>query len=302
MNKPNHLSKVSEWQKYLKQFMTPKKAKEIAATVKRNTLARYIKNVEVQPQKTPLEKLKARFPKFSKKNESLARLANTAAQNSNRRLQNWTNPKARTIPITKGSYDSLNCGRYKGKFNRIIWNYEPQYTSYYRIAANKKAIIYVFGFAGDLKRLIVRAPKGMFFGRDDNGLVLRRQSDGMDYHPTTEDLQSKKFAALVRSKMAENFKKRLAAKKLEKQNILYEKIFQQDIKNTMVTLNDSRKAGNCIEGSLSFAERRLNIPREEILKGGFIFKINAKRLIQTGDERAIKAVRVAWNRETTVCI
>ena len=80
------------------------------------------------------------------------------------------------------------------------------------------------------------------------------------------------------------------------------KLFLADIPTTRVTLNDSRRAGNCIEGSLRFAELRLGIPREDILAAKHLFKVPASRLMASDDTRAHNAVMEAWRRETTICI
>ena len=181
MNKPTHLSKLSEWQAWLKQFMPTKKAKEIASSVRNKLAIKHANEFNLKNTKPEngLTILKQKYPKFSKNNTQLARIATTAAQNSNRRLSNWTSPKSSSLIKKKGDYDALNMGRYKGKFNRIIWNYEPQYTSYYRISSNKKSIIYVWGFLGEMNKKIVHAPKGMLFERDDKGMLLKRLSDGI---------------------------------------------------------------------------------------------------------------------------
>jgi hypothetical protein len=210
--------------------------------------------------------------------------------------------KASVHHFPKGDYLTNNEGRYSRRCSYTKYSYTPLYTSYVEVSNCKKGLIYRRGFKGEIKSRFIHAPAGMRFQKDDYGLVLKRLSDGMDYHPTPKDLQSKKFAAVVRAEMAKNYKARLAQKKAEKQSKILEKLFQSDLPTTMVTLHDSRKAGNCIEGSLQFAERRLNIPREEILKGGFMFKIPAYKLAKTGEQRALAAAKVAWNRETTVCI
>jgi hypothetical protein len=69
------------------------------------------------------------------------------------------------------------------------------------------------------------------------------------------------------------------------------------------TINRTLAAGNCVEGSLVYAERRLHIPREEIIRGGYLFSVPALRLLATnGHDGVQRAVRAAWLRETTVSI
>lgn len=294
--------------------MPRKEADKIAIGVRNKLIQKNAIETALKYGKFPtkLEILKAKYPKFSKRNDDLARQASAAAQNSNRRLQNWVSAKVKCQKVSLGDYETINAGRYKGKYNRIIWNYAPLYTSYYRIGPGGRKIIYTYGFDKPERR-VVSAPKGMIFERDDNGLMLRRLSDNMDFHPSTKDLLAKNFVTLVRKNMAENYSARMSQRRNEKlakfkaeqdkkRADWLESVFKQDLSNTMVTLNDSCKAGNYIEGSLQFAERRLGISRQEILNGGHLFHVCAKRLVKTGDKRAIRAVKVAWERETTVCI
>lgn len=82
-------------------------------------------------------------------------------------------------------------------------------------------------------------------------------------------------------------------------------LFRKDIASTRVTLEDSRKAGNCIEGSLVFAQRKLGISRQEILAGGHLFAIPASKILAAANgqkEQAEGAVKAAWIRETMICI
>jgi hypothetical protein len=127
----------------------------------------------------------------------------------------------------------------------------------------------------------------------------------MDYHPTPEDWSARNFASRVRKNMAANFVKRLAAKKVERETIRLGKIYERQILSTRVTLEDSRRAGNCVEGSLAFCERRLRLSREDILAGSYLFSVPAKNLIDNANgnlPQVQNAVRVAWMRETTISI
>jgi hypothetical protein len=147
-----------------------------------------------------------------------------------------------------------------------------------------------------------RAPAGMIFAHDSNGVLVRRLSDGMDYHPTYADWRAKNFATVIRKTMATNYSVRLAAKRTEREIARNQKIFDREIKSTRVTLEDSRRAGNCIEGSLQFAESRLGLTRQQVLDGSYLFSVSAPRLMREKNERALAAVKIAWNRETTVSI
>lgn len=236
------------------------------------------------------------------KDISLSKIACNEASIKNRRIQNWTSAMATKAAPDKGSFITNNLGKYSRSCSYIKWSYSPMYMSFVEISDCGKKLDYSYGFKNEETFKTVLAPKGTIFQSDLFGLVVKRLSDGMDYHPSAEDLKSKRFISIVREKMADNYNARLLQKREVKKNKLLDKLFLKDLNNTMVTLNDSRKAGNCVEGSLSFAEKYLKIPRQDILNGGHLFKVRASKLVKTGDNRAINAARIAWQRETTICI
>lgn len=313
--KPSVNANKPEWARFLSQFMPRKKANEIAIDVRNKLILKAVveSNKKTQKPKNNLEILKTRYPKFSKRNDELAAKARVAAYNANKRVRNWIAPKAKCRKTFLGEYDEVSAGYYKGRFKGYkIWNYQPVYTSYYRIGPNGKKLIYVYGFENPEKR-VISAPKGMIFTRDENGLMLQRLTDKMDYHVSVENLLRKDFATYVRKMMAANYSARQNQRKQEKIAALeaaknkaraefLEQLFKKDLKTTMVTLNDSRKAGNCVEGTLAFAERKLGISRQEIMSGGHLFSVAADKILKFGESRALAAAKIAWQRETSVCI
>lgn len=205
-----------------------------------------------------------------------------------------TETEGKSAPKSAGSYYwKTNFVAHGGRFRKIL--YTP---SSRRVEVGKEwdAI----------------APKGCFFRMDYKGIAVIRTSDGMDYHPSANDFRAPNFATVVREGMAENFKRRAAQRKVEKQaartakeKAAREKMIARDLRNTRVTLDDSRKVGNCVEGTLAFCERKLGLSREEILSGGYMLTVSADRLAAraNGDiERVNAAIYRAWIRETTVCI
>lgn len=150
----------------------------------------------------------------------------------------------------------------------------------------------------------VTMPEGYRWAADHNGIHIVRISDGMDYHPTTKELAACKPARLIAS-LEENSERRRQQKESEDRAERDRFYFERDLPTVRVTLADSRAAGNCVEGSLAFAERKLHIPREEILAGGHLFSVPAQRLLAAanGDKPRVEAaVRRAWMRETAVSI
>lgn len=199
---------------------------------------------------------------------------------------------------------------YKGKFkgyhgSYLYWDYQ----SAIGITQSGRSAIVIIE-CKVVRRIL--APSGMRFDLDANGILLRRVSDGMDYHPTSQDWHSPKFSTRCRAAMAANYKRRMDTKRAEKkaakdkaEAARMDRLFMRDLPTVRVTLADSRAAGNCVEGSLAFAERKLHIPREEILAGGHLFSVPATRLLSAvnGDKPRVEAaVRRAWMRETAVSI
>lgn len=248
-------------------------------------------------------------PIYSRKSASLtdytlASAAQSAARAANGRISNWEAARATSVIVPLGDYDSIDNGQYSSRCKYTHWTYAPCYTSALTIGCGGKAAIYRSGFTGSIFSRLIPAPKGMIW-TVDNGPMLRRASDGMDYHPTAEDCKAKDFASRIRREMAKNHTARINAKRAAKAAARHEAIFTRDLATTRVTLHDSRRAGNCIEGSLQFAEKKLGVSRQEIIAAGHLFTLPARVLIRAANgqaEQVMRAVRAAWNRETTISI
>lgn len=226
---------------------------------------------------------------------------------ANGKIRNWDYPQPSIKPRNKREYDTTNHGRYSRscKYNR--YSYTPRYTSF--ITEENGVLVYTFGFVGEMKTVRKPVPAGMRFSTDSLGAKLVRVSDGLDYHFTGDHFLHKQFSTNARLALAKKYRKNVEENKLKRnakknaaQQVRLDKIFTRDLSHTYVNLNDSRVVGNCVEGSLRFAELRLKMNRADILSGGHLFVVNAKRLVDTKDERAVRAARRAWQRETLVAI
>jgi hypothetical protein len=146
------------------------------------------------------------------------------------------------------------------------------------------------------------APTGLRWELDNEGALLCRVSDGLDYHPSLEDLRSPTLSVCVRHGLAEAAKRRRDARKLAREQAKYDRLISKAAATTRVTLEDSRRAVNCVEGSIIFAVERLGMSRAEIVACPWLVSVSAKRLLATRDPRAAAAARQAWARETMVQI
>lgn len=231
--------------------------------------------------------------------------ARSAARDANKRIQNWEGAIPTTDKVARGKYRTTDHGQYSSRCKYTHYTYAPLYHSAITMGRSGCAVLHTYGFSGSIKSRAIKAPKGCKFERDDNGPLVRRLSDGLDYHPTTSELKAPNFAARIRAGLAATFTARAEARKMAKNQEREAKIFAREIKSTRVTLSDSRRAGNCVEGTLAFAERKLGVSRVDILAAGYLFSVPAPKLlaVANGDKsRVDAAVRIAWNRETTVCI
>jgi hypothetical protein len=144
-----------------------------------------------------------------------------------------------------------------------------------------------------------KIPKGMILNISNNGLEFIRISDGMDFHCKASLMTSRKdFCGYVRSEMAKNYEKRLESKRKDRQ-------FNKFLKNTYVTFNDARNAGNCVAGILNYAKNKLKISEKEFFNGGeWLTQVPAKLLYRLDPKNplVINSINRAIERETTISI
>lgn len=167
----------------------------------------------------------------------------SALHDSRPRVQNWTSPKA-SYGVTR--VNEMDCGPYSSrvKYHRI--SYVPAITSY----AVLQGRTLVFRF--DTRRILIKAPRGYCWGRDDNGVKLYSKSNpANDYHPNTSDLLGSTKAIV--QKLKANV---LARKEAEKQSKQTEKAFKRAVREgAMVCMADSLQSGNCYSGTYNWATR-----------------------------------------------
>jgi hypothetical protein len=217
--------------------------------------------------------------------------------------KNLLNLAKRQWSINSGFYtkiivDQDNVSTFKNGSYRTVTraDHRAQFTCF-AFLENNKTLASMIG--EKVTRTI--APEGFEFKKDENGIYLCRLSDGIDYHPSSEEIRNYSADQMIPI-LNSNAEIRLK-QKIHEETILREKeLFIKDLPTTRVTLNDSRKAGNCVEGSLRFAERFLHISRDIILNSNHLFSTCAKKLVDSGNPLAINAAKQAWLRETTIAI
>lgn len=141
-----------------------------------------------------------------------------------------------------------------------------------------------------------KIPKGMEL-RTKNGTHLIRLSDGMDLHFSAYNLLKKDFCGWARKEMAKNYKNRLITRKLDKE-------FKNKTKSTFVNFTDAQRAGNCVQGILDYAKRKLNLDKEDLLVAPWLTQVSAKLLnkIDPLNHLVKNSINQAYLRETTITI
>ncbi len=197
---------------------------------------------------------------------------------------------------------------------------------FYLLSQNKRRM--AFYIEGG-KLAAVKVPKGYRFAKDSLGLKVVAEKSGESWHFSPQEAQEggEKLAAFLkgkekrlvleqkeretrwaeeeRARQAEWENERQAARALRQAETQQREAIQRDIGTTMVTLADSRRAGNCVEGTLKFAETKLEIPRDEFKRCGFLLAVPAGRILRLANgqtREAERAIRAAWERETLVSI
>lgn len=231
--------------------------------------------------------------------------ARDAAHASNPRKQNWRSVECRWRACEDGEIYTTSVPARGGWSS---WEYTPVMQSQLRVSDDMLTATYTVGQSNP-DVFVRKAPKGMQFCPDEYGIALRRLSDGMEFHPTAEDFEAPNFATRCRKAMTANWRaRRKAAKaakiqaKADKEQARLHAIREREIAKCRVTLYDSQKAGNCIEGSLRFAETRLHLDRNSILAAPWLVTVSAAKLLAMGEPKAKAAAIQAWMRETTISI
>ena len=148
------------------------------------------------------------------------------------------------------------------------------------------------------KSFSLKAPVGYKFGRDENGAKMYKiKSPKDDIH--LDSLNVFEGVRALRRELLKNRAKRIELNEKNKQDKRIKLIFERNISNTVVTLEDSLKSGNCREGSLTLA-RRYKLDINFGVPAPILKKIKTKEPMIR--ERIQNAIKRAQMREFTVCI
>lgn len=222
------------------------------------------------------------------------------ARENNAQIRNWRGPAAALSGKT-GSVTTHNCGRYRGRSASRFTKYEytPTMRSWGVIQENGSVLVGLIG----RQKFKLKLPKAFTFMPDGAKVKVARRSDSrIDYHFNSGDVLRDNAVRNLLHALRHNHGVRLQQNRATRAAKQYERIFQREVVSTRVTLEDSRRAGNCVEGSLDYAEKKLGIQRQEILNTGYLFSVPATLLMRNGEPLPMRAVRVAFMRETTVSI
>lgn len=181
--------------------------------------------------------------------------ATDAARKAHPSRRNWRSAIPAKVQPKMPPFDVIchNMGRYSSGCRYTKYEYTPTYQSSVRVWRSGQTAE-VWQMNKMVRRVL--APAGLRFAIDNEGAHVVA-ADGTDYHPTPAEWQSPKFAAVVRAALADKRRSVRQAAIAARESSRVAKIRDRQMASCRVTLADSRRAGNCVEGSLAFAERRL---------------------------------------------
>lgn len=224
----------------------------------------------------------------------LSKEASEVCRQNNRRKRAWRLAESTIYSYLHNDFTVNTFRQYGWTYARYI----PHYHSCVHVYQSGKTIEY-FREKKLFRRIF--APAGLTFGVDSLGAFVKSK-DGTDYHLNKHDLQNKTFAKHIRAKLHEKRLSIRRQKATEKATKRYLEVKNHQMATCRVNLDDSLKSGNCLEGTLRFAEVKLKIGRENLLAGRHLTHVSGEVLLKTGDPRAKNAVERAWMRETLVSI
>jgi hypothetical protein len=209
------------------------------------------------------------------------------------RRQNWDAPEAgyHQIGVTTNHH-----GRYshRCRFERL--SYSPVLRSCGMVTAGRALLL----IGNDLIRL--RAPRGWRFGRDDNGLYLvriRETREAFRYHPTSDEWAS--GVAAIRSAAIEHeqTQRRVAREARDQQRRDREDAALLATLPVYVCLRDSRRAGNCVAGTLAWARRHELDPRQHV-PADIVRRLadrnpQAMRAVESAERRTLAEIRRGYS-------
>ncbi len=218
----------------------------------------------------------------------------------NGRISNWREPVAHTDDDCVGKYLTHDLGRYSRRCRYTHYEYSPICPSYGIISENGNSV------SGKIvaEDFTLTAPKGYIFATDSLGIKLQSKTNPKkDFHFNSDHVTFGGISFILKE-LRSNWDKHRTAYRAAVQQKYFDKIFQREIGSTLVNLGDSRRAGNCIEGTLAWVEKKLGIERKTVLENDYLFSVPAKRLLPLAQEdyRVNNAIKSAWNRETMVMI
>ena len=222
-----------------------------------------------------------------------AALAARTAREQHPRRRNWDAPEAGYHQI---GIKTTHHGRYshRCRFERV--SYTPVLRACGTVTAGRALLL----IGNDTIR--IRAPRGWRFGRDDNGLYLvrlRETREAFRYHPTSDEW-ARGLAAIRSAAIAhEQTQRRVAREASDQRRQDREDAAMLATLPVYVCLRDSRRAGNCVAGTLAWARRHELDPRQhvpaEIVRRLADRNPQAMRAVESAERRTLTEIRRGYS-------
>lgn len=250
-------------------------------------MLRWIKRHGLPEIDKPKHYKRYKWSYYGIKDQQMAAEAMELAQKSRPRIKNWERPIA---THKEAGIETQNYGRYSSRCRYNRFGYRVKYNSYAKISKTAKVVEF-YQNNQLLNRILLK--EDLHFCIDQYGIAVK-DIDGMEYHPTAEDFKSKNFIRRIHRQLQINRIKRERAK-------LEEPDFYQFKDKVLVTYKDSRMAGSCHSGTITFIENDLEL--DSSLLSNIYASVSGLTLKQFSENPWVKrAINVAIMRETMVSI
>jgi len=172
----------------------------------------------------------------------------------NRSRKNWRDPAPSLRVLGESWTNLINCGQYSSRCTYTKWEYLPIVTCF---AIERGNLGLEFHWLDTVTFLA--PPAGYRWQKDRNGIALISTDGKKDYHPDSDDLRHYTKSA-IRTKAVENYRRRQAVMVEQKRQL--SEIKKAEREGAVICVADSKRAGNCVAGTLRFAERHGLDPRK----------------------------------------
>jgi hypothetical protein len=165
---------------------------------------------------------------------------------SHPRAKNWLRSRA---SFEASNVEVIDEGRYSSRVRYTKYSYRQHIECWGAVLCGR--LWCRIDTNDGLRKLILSAPRGWRWSRDQNGIVLLGPGN-IDYHPDAYDLLARNPLKVCQRQARQNAKKRRQEQRQARREAA---IIRRHERSVRVCVRDSLRAGNCYGGTVGWCER-----------------------------------------------